>query len=126
MRSARSARRLRTSTAFQLADTFPEIADVRQDLSQLCLEGAARPRLDLNPYFSPEDWRAGSAGVGAGPGAGPAVPADRHADAIVLRALRQYGLAQTELAQAQWDTIRVKLLKIGAVIGVHVRRVRVA
>jgi hypothetical protein len=45
---------------------------------------------------------------------------------IVLRALRQYGLAETELAQAQGDTIRVKLLKIGAVIGVHVRRVTVA
>lgn len=45
---------------------------------------------------------------------------------IVLRALRQYGLAETELAQAQCDTIRVKLLKIGAVIGVHVRRVTVA
>ncbi len=45
---------------------------------------------------------------------------------IVLRALRQYGLAETELAQAQCDTIRVRLLKIGAVIGVHVRRVTVA
>ena len=45
---------------------------------------------------------------------------------IVMRALRQYGLAETELAQAQGDTIRVKLLKIGAVIGVHVRRVTVA
>ena len=45
---------------------------------------------------------------------------------IVLRALRQYGLAETELAQAQCNTIRVRLLKIGAVIGVHVRRVTVA
>ncbi len=45
---------------------------------------------------------------------------------MVLRALRQYGLAQTELAQAQCDTIRVRLLKIGAVLGVHVRRVTVA
>ena len=45
---------------------------------------------------------------------------------IVLRALRQHGLAETELAQAQCDTIRVRLLKIGAVIGVHVRRVTVA
>jgi hypothetical protein len=44
----------------------------------------------------------------------------------VLRALRQDGLAQTELAQAQCDTIRVRPLKIGAVIGVHVRRVTVA
>jgi Transposase DDE domain group 1 len=45
---------------------------------------------------------------------------------VVLRALRAYGLAQTELAQAQCDTIRVKLLKIGAVIRVTVRRVSVS
>jgi hypothetical protein len=45
---------------------------------------------------------------------------------IVLRALRQFGLAETELAQAQGDTIRLKLLKIGAVIRVTVRRVWVA
>jgi hypothetical protein len=45
---------------------------------------------------------------------------------IVLRALREYGLAETELAQAQSDTIRVKLLKIGAVIRVSVRRVAVS
>jgi hypothetical protein len=40
----------------------------------------------------------------------------------VLRALRQFGLAQTELAQAQCDTIRVKLLKLGAVVRVTVRK----
>jgi hypothetical protein len=45
---------------------------------------------------------------------------------IVLRALRQFGLAETELAQAQCDTIRVKLLKIGAVVRVSVRRVWLA
>lgn len=45
---------------------------------------------------------------------------------IVLRALRQYGLAQTELAVAQCDTIRLKLLKVGAVITFSVRRVAVA
>ena len=45
---------------------------------------------------------------------------------VLLRALRQYGLAQTELAQAQCETIRVKLLKIGAVIRVSVRRVVVS
>jgi hypothetical protein len=44
----------------------------------------------------------------------------------VLRALRQFGLAETELAAAQCDTIRLKLLKIGAVIRVTVRRVWVA
>jgi DDE family transposase len=42
---------------------------------------------------------------------------------VLLRALRQFGLAQTELAQAQCDTIRVKLLKLGAVVRVSVRRV---
>jgi hypothetical protein len=42
---------------------------------------------------------------------------------VVLRALRQFGLQQTELAQAQCDTIRLKLLKLGAVVRITVRRV---
>jgi hypothetical protein len=41
---------------------------------------------------------------------------------IVLRALRQFGLAETELAPAPCDTIRLTLLKIGAVIPFTVRR----
>lgn len=45
---------------------------------------------------------------------------------IVMRALRDFGLRDTELAQAQCDTIRVKLLKIGATIQVSVRRVVLA
>jgi Transposase DDE domain group 1 len=45
---------------------------------------------------------------------------------VVLRALRQFGLPQTELAQAQCGTIRVRLLKLGAVVRVTVRRVWVA
>jgi len=45
---------------------------------------------------------------------------------VVLRALRQFGLGQTELAQAQCDTIRLRLLKLGAVVRVSVRRVWVA
>jgi hypothetical protein len=45
---------------------------------------------------------------------------------IVMRALRDFGLRETELAQAQCDTIRVKLLKIGATIHVSVRRVVLA
>jgi len=45
---------------------------------------------------------------------------------VVMRALRQFALAETELAQAQVDTIRLKLFKIGAVIRVSVRRVWVA
>jgi hypothetical protein len=45
---------------------------------------------------------------------------------VVLRALRQFGLAQTELAPAQCDTIRLRLLKLGAVVRVSVRRVWLA
>jgi Transposase DDE domain group 1 len=45
---------------------------------------------------------------------------------ILLRALREFGLKQTALACAQCDTLRVKLLKIGAVVRVSVRRVYLA
>jgi hypothetical protein len=45
---------------------------------------------------------------------------------IVLRALRQFGLVGTELAQAQAGTIRTKLLKIGGLVRVSVRRVWLA
>jgi hypothetical protein len=45
---------------------------------------------------------------------------------VVMRALRAYGLKETDLAQAQCDTIRVKLLKIGGVITTSVRRVVLA
>jgi hypothetical protein len=45
---------------------------------------------------------------------------------IVMRALREFGLRGTEMAQAQCSTIRVKLLKLGAVIRVTVRRVVVS
>src|SRR5262249_48602669 len=45
---------------------------------------------------------------------------------IVLRALRQYGLAQTELAPAQAGTIRLKLLKLGALVPVTLRPVPAA
>jgi hypothetical protein len=45
---------------------------------------------------------------------------------LVLRALREFGLRGTELAQAQCGSIRWKLLKIGGVIRVTVRRVVVA
>lgn len=41
----------------------------------------------------------------------------------LLQALRRLGLQGTEFAQAQCDTLRVKLLKIGAAIQVTVRRV---
>lgn len=42
---------------------------------------------------------------------------------VVLAALRQHGLKGTSLAQARCDTIRLKLLKIGSVVRVTVRRV---
>ena len=45
---------------------------------------------------------------------------------VVMRALREHGLKNTEMAQAQCDTIRLKLFKIGALIRVSVRRVAVA
>ena len=45
---------------------------------------------------------------------------------VVMRALREFGLKGTEMAQAQCSTIRVKLLKLGAVIRVTVRRVVVS
>ena len=45
---------------------------------------------------------------------------------LLLVALRQRGLAGTELAKAQCDTIRLKLLKIGAQVRITVRKVWLA
>jgi len=45
---------------------------------------------------------------------------------VVMRALREFGLKETSLEYAQCDTIRVQLLKIGAVVRVSVRRVVVS
>jgi len=42
---------------------------------------------------------------------------------VLLNAIRQYGLKDTELQEAQCDTIRLKLLKIGARVRISVRRV---
>jgi hypothetical protein len=42
---------------------------------------------------------------------------------VLLQTLREHGLHDTPLAQAQCDTIRLKLLKIGALVRVTVRRV---
>lgn len=42
---------------------------------------------------------------------------------ILMRALREFGLQQTDMPQAQCDSIRLKLLKIGAVIKISCRRV---
>ncbi len=45
---------------------------------------------------------------------------------LLLEALRRLGLKGTELAQAQATTIRLKVLKIGALIRVTVRKVWIA
>lgn len=45
---------------------------------------------------------------------------------VVMRALRETGLRDTSLANAQVDTIRLRLFKIGAQVRVSVRRVWVA
>ncbi|MCO2604697.1 IS1380 family transposase, partial [Pseudomonas aeruginosa] len=45
---------------------------------------------------------------------------------VLLESLRRLALSGTELAQATAGSIRLKLLKIGAVITVSVRRVKVA
>lgn len=45
---------------------------------------------------------------------------------VLMNALRRFGLAGTEMAQAQCQTIRLKLLKIGAQIRVTVRKVWVS
>lgn len=45
---------------------------------------------------------------------------------LLMHALRRLGLRGTELAQAQGATIRLKLLKIGALIPITVRRVGVS
>jgi hypothetical protein len=51
-------------------------------------------------------------------GVGPPGPV-----AYVLSALRRVGLAGTRLADATCGTIRLKLLKIGALVKITVRRV---
>lgn len=45
---------------------------------------------------------------------------------VLLCALRRIGLPQTDFAQATCATLRLKLLKIGALVTVSVRRIRVA
>lgn len=45
---------------------------------------------------------------------------------VLMAALRRLGLKASELAQAQCATIRLKLLKIGALIRITVRKVRVS
>jgi hypothetical protein len=45
---------------------------------------------------------------------------------VLLEALRRLGLKATKLADATCGTIRLKLLKIGALVRISVRRVKIA
>ena len=45
---------------------------------------------------------------------------------LLINELRRVGLAGTELARAQAGTIRTRLLKIGAIVSVSVRRIYVS
>ena len=45
---------------------------------------------------------------------------------VLICALRRIGLAETAFADATCGTIRLKLLKIGALVRVSVRRIRFA
>ena len=45
---------------------------------------------------------------------------------VLLSALRRIGLAHTQFAEATCGTIRLKLLKIGALVKISVRRIRFA
>ena len=45
---------------------------------------------------------------------------------VLLCAARRIGLHDTDLAQATCGTIRLKLLKIGALVRISVRRIRIA
>jgi len=45
---------------------------------------------------------------------------------VLMRSMREFGLAGTTMAHAQCDTIRVRLFKIGGLVRVSVRRVHVA
>jgi hypothetical protein len=45
---------------------------------------------------------------------------------VLLCALRRIGLHGSDLAQASCGTIRLKLLKIGALVRISVRRIKIA
>src|SRR5206468_5154154 len=45
---------------------------------------------------------------------------------VLLCALRRIGLAHTQFARASCSTIRLKLLKIGALVRTSVRRIKLA
>jgi hypothetical protein len=45
---------------------------------------------------------------------------------VLICALRRVGLAHTQFAEATCGTIRLKLLKIGALVTISARRIRFA
>ena len=45
---------------------------------------------------------------------------------VLLEALRRIGLRHTQFARATCGTIRLKLLKIGALVRLSVRRIKIA
>jgi hypothetical protein len=45
---------------------------------------------------------------------------------VLLCALRRIGLAHTEFAEATCGTMRLRLLKIGALVRISVRRIKIA
>ena len=45
---------------------------------------------------------------------------------VLLEALRRIGLAGTELADATCESLRLKLLKIGALVRISVRRIDIS
>ena len=45
---------------------------------------------------------------------------------VLITALRRIGLRHTQFAQASCGSIRLKLLKIGALVTISVRRIKVA
>jgi hypothetical protein len=45
---------------------------------------------------------------------------------VLITALRRIGLRHTQFAQASCGSIRLKLLKIGALVAISVRRIKVA
>ena len=45
---------------------------------------------------------------------------------VLICALRRLGLAHTQFAQATCDTIRLRLLNIGALVRISIRRIKVA
>src|SRR5450631_3066967 len=61
-----------------------------------------------------------------GDDAGQSTPAVVRLDGVLMCALRRIALSHTEFADATCGTIRLKLLKVGAIITKSVRRIKIA